>query len=185
MAESEGDYFNSHFKKDIMKSAKSSTFEYPIVIRKVLNEIVISVPDLGYWKSIPVIEINQPLETAITSKNEKVIVLEDFFLKQVSEGLKEAWIEIDEHKENKKWVPAPSTFKQSLQKNEDDYTLPEFTKAMSAYISISENTVRREISRGVIQCYQTEGGHRRIPYSELELYLAKRRTNKKLINLTL
>ena len=58
-----------------MKSANSSTFEYPLVVRKVMNEIVISCPDLGYWKSIPVIEIEQPLETAKSSKNEKVTSL--------------------------------------------------------------------------------------------------------------
>lgn len=166
-----------------MKSANSSTFEYPLVVRKVMNEIVISCPDLGYWKSIPVIEIEQPLETAKSSKNEKVIVLEENFLKQITDGLKEAWLEIDDHKKNKKWVPVPSTFKQSLQKNEKDFTLPEFTLQLSKYISISENTVRREISRGVIQCYQTEGGHRRIPFAELEIYLAKRRTNKELLSL--
>lgn len=166
-----------------MKSANSSTFEYPLVVRKVMNEIVISCPDLGYWKSIPVIEIEQPLETAKSAKNEKVIVLEENFIKQITEGLKEAWLEIDEHKKNKKWVPVPSTFKQSLQKNEKDFTLPEFTLELSKYISISENTVRREISRGVIQCYQTEGGHRRIPFAELEVYLAKRRTKKDLLSL--
>jgi excisionase family DNA binding protein len=166
-----------------MDSANSSTFEYPLVIRKVMKEIVISAPDLGYWKSIPIIEIEQPLETAKSSKNEKVIVLEENFLRQVTEGLKEAWLEIDDHRRNKKWVPTPSTFKQSLQKNEKDFTLPEFTAELSKFISISENTVRREITRGVIQCYQTEGGHRRIPFSELEIYLAKRRTKKDLISL--
>lgn len=180
MAEFTGVNLSSQQKKDYMKSAKSSTFEYPVVIRKVLNEIVISVPDLGYWKSIPIIEIIQPIDTAKSSKNEKMIVLEDIFLKQVSDGLKEAWIEIDEHKNNKKWVPSPSTFKQSLQKAEEDYTLPEFTLELAKHMSISENTVRREITRGVIQCYQTEGGHRRIPREELEIYLAKRRTKKGL-----
>ena len=93
MAEFTGVNLSSQQKKDYMKSAKSSTFEYPVVIRKVLNEIVISVPDLGYWKSIPIIEIIQPIDTAKSSKNEKMIVLEDNFLKQVSDGLKEAWIE--------------------------------------------------------------------------------------------
>lgn len=166
-----------------MKSANSSTFEYPLVVRKVMNEIVISCPDLGYWKSIPVIEIEQPIETSKSAKNEKVIVLEENFLKQITEGLQEAWLEIDDHKKNKKWVPVPSTFKQSLQKNEKDFTLPEFTAELSKYISISENTVRREISRGVIQCYQTDGGHRRIPFAELEIYLAKRRTKKEMLSL--
>lgn len=166
-----------------MKSANSSSFEYPLVVRKVLNEIIISCPDLGYWKSIPVIEIEQPIETAKSAKNEKVIVLEENFLQQVSEGLKEAWLEIDDHKKNKKWIPIPSTFKQSLQKNEKDFTLPEFAKELSKHMSISENTIRREIARGVIQCYQTEGGHRRIPFSELEHYIAKRKTRKELATL--
>lgn len=166
-----------------MKSAKSSTFEYPIVLRKVMKDLVISVPDLGYWNTIPLIEIEQPLDTAKTSKKEKIIVLEENFLTQVTAALKEAWLEIDDHKQNKKWVPTPSTFKQSLQKSEKDFTLPEFTIALSEYMKVSENTVRREISRGGIQCYQTEGGHRRIPFAELELYLARRRTKKEMISL--
>ncbi len=166
-----------------MKKINASSLEYPVVIRKVLNDLVISVPDLGYWKTVSLIEKKDPLNSAKTSIKNELVDLEDLFLHELLNGLKEAWVEIDDHVNNKKWVPSPSTFKQSLQKNEKDFTLPEFAKELMNHMSISENTVRREISRGVIQCYQTEGGHRRIPSSELELYLAKRRTKQELISL--
>lgn len=174
------------------KSIKSANLEYPLVIRKVLNELVFSVPDLGYWKTIPLkndekIEGDKlsPSESSKTSKNNEVIKikaeseihLNNDFLNQINEALIEAWSEVELHVERRKWVPPPSTFKQSLQKSEKDFTLPEFTAELKKYIQLSENTIRREISRGVIQCYQTEGGHRRIPFSELELYLKKIRTD--------
>ena len=166
-----------------MQKIDSSTLEYPVVIRKVLNDLVISVPDLGYWKTLPLSEKNRDHESAKTSIKENLVELEEFFLQRLLEAVKEAWLEIDDHKNNKKWVPSPSTFKQSLQKNEKDFTLPEFAKELSKHMSISENTIRREISRGVIQCYQTEGGHRRVPFAELQIYLSKRKTKKELLSL--
>lgn len=164
-----------------MKKLRSSSLEYPVVLRRVLNDIVISVPDLGYWKSIP---IDPPSEnSANSSKAEKMADLEDSFFQlteelqnRILDGIKQTWVYIDDHKQNKLWVPAPSTFRASLQASDkEDFTLPEFTKRLNEHISISENTVRREIKRGAIQCYQTEGGHRRIPYQELELYLYRRK----------
>lgn len=166
-----------------MKKINLQSLEYPVVLRKVLNDMVISVPDLGYWKTISMTEKTKLAESSISSNENKMIVLEEFFLDEVLEGIKEAWNQIDDHRTRKKWVPSPSTFKQSLQKTEKDYTLPEFAKELAKHMSISENTIRREISRGVIQCYQTEGGHRRVPYAELEIYLAKRKTKKELISL--
>jgi excisionase family DNA binding protein len=166
-----------------MKKINSSALEYPVVLRKVLNDLVISVPDLGYWKTLALNPKKPPAESSKTSTRNEMIDLEDLFLNDILEALKDAWIEIDSHKTNKKWVPSPSTFKQSVQKSESDFTLPEFAKELSKHMSISENTIRREIARGVIQCYQTEGGHRRIPFSELALYLAERKTSKRLLEL--
>lgn len=164
-----------------MKKLNPRALEYPVVIRKVLGELVISVPDLGFWKSIVLEEKNEGAKTANSAKLNFDFQLSEDVLKAVGFALEQAWENIDEHLTTKKWVPEPSHFRQTVQKNEgQDFTLPEFTEKLSEYISISENTVRREIKRGTIQCYQTEGGHRRIPFSELELYLKRRNSQKDL-----
>lgn len=160
-----------------MKKLKISSLEYPVVLRKVLNEIVISVPDLGYWKSVRLEEVGDQAKSAKTSKPENDFQLTEDVLMGVLEGLKQTWIYVDDHLNKKKWIPEPSTFRQTIQKSENkDFTLPEFTEALSKHMTISENTVRREIKRGTIQCYQTDGGHRRIPFQEVELYLNRRST---------
>ena len=168
-----------------MKKIKQTSLEYPVVLRKVLNEIVISVPDMGYWKSIRLEEkSDESLATSNSAKSSKLdsdFLLTEDMLMAVLEGLKQTWIYVDGHVNKKKWIPEPSTFRQTIQKSEvKDFTLPEFTEALSKYMTISENTVRREIKRGTIQCYQTEGGHRRIPFQELELYLNRRNTKKEI-----
>lgn len=162
-----------------MKKIKTKSLEYPVVIRKVLNELVVSVPDLGFWKSIILEEKNEGAKTANSAKLESDFHLSEDVIRAVTFALEQAWENIDHHLTTKKWIPEPSHFKQTVQKNDGkDFTLPEFTEKLSQYISISENTVRREIKRGTIQCYQTEGGHRRIPYSEIELYLKRRNSQK-------
>lgn len=107
------------------------------------------------------------------SDSAKSAILTEELLQLSAEHLEKAWIHIDQHLENKKWLPDASTFKQSIQKAEEDFSLPEFVIKLNEYMSVSENTIRREIKRGQIQCYQTDGGHRRIPASELNLYLVK------------
>ncbi len=164
-----------------MKKIKLSSLEYPVVLRKVLNEIVISVPDLGFWKSVRLSEESDTRNSAKTSKIDSDFQISEDMLRGVLEGLKQTWIYVDEHLSEKKWIPEPSTFRQTIQKSEvKDFTLPEFTEALSKHMSISENTVRREIKRGTIQCYQTEGGHRRIPFQEVELYLNRRNTKNEV-----
>lgn len=165
-----------------MKKLNMNSLDYPVVLRRVLNDLVVSVPDLGYWKSVPLLEQNNNENSAISAKNEQMedlaeskILLTSEIIQQFSDAIKQAWVYIDDHKQNKLWVPEPSTFRKSIEKpDQQDFTLPEFTKRLSEHMSISENTVRREIKRGVIKCYQTEGGHRRIPYQELELYLTRK-----------
>ncbi len=95
------------------------------------------------------------------------------FKDALAEEIVHLWTKIETHRERKKWQPTPSTFKQSLQSGNEDYSLPDFVKKLNEHISVSENTIRREIQRGVIRCYQTEGGHRRIPVSEIASYLAR------------
>jgi excisionase family DNA binding protein len=145
-----------------MKKSLLESLEYPVVIKKVLGDIVISVPDLGHWDSLKL-----PDENSANSAN-------DNFEENLLKKIKQVLVYIENHKLQKKWVPSPSTFRQSLQKPEnEDFTLPEFVKALSPHMSVSENTIRREIKKGKLKCYVTEGGHRRIPFSELEFYLSQ------------
>ncbi|MBC7420734.1 MAG: helix-turn-helix domain-containing protein [Bdellovibrio sp.] len=164
-----------------MKKLNQKSFDYPIVIRRVANDLVFSIPDIGYFKHIPLQSEKASTDSSkssISSKPSKSAILSEDLIHAAAEQLENAWIHIDKHLENKKWLPDASTFKQSLQKAEEDYSLPEFVVKLKEHMSVSENTVRREIKRGQIQCYQTEGGHRRIPCSELGHYLEKCKTKR-------
>lgn len=157
-----------------MKKISKNTLSFPIVLKCVVDDLVLSVPDLGLFKNLP---LRLEKNSDDPSKSSTV---------QISEGFKEGlaheivdlWSKIETHRNMKKWQPNPSTFKQSLQSSEEDFSLPDFVKKLNQFISVSENTIRREIQRGVIRCYQTEGGHRRIPVSELASYLARIETKR-------
>ncbi len=158
-----------------MSKINSEVFKYPVVIRSVGSDFFISVPDLGFWKEI---KIPNNSERKIDIKNSSISAIFDSEMKILfMDSLIDVWTDIDQHLKTKKWIPDPSQIKESLQTAEQDFTLPEFTKKLNMYVSISENTVRREISRGAIQCYQTEGGHRRIPFSELQKYISNQKNN--------
>lgn len=145
---------------------------FPIVIKRVVDDLVLSTPDLGVFKNLPI-----PREKSVDeSSKSATAVLTDEFKQQILKEIEDLWVKIETHLNEKKWQPSPSTFKQSLQAGEEDFSLPEFTKKLNEFMSISENTVRREIARGNIRCYQTEGGHRRIPVSELKSYLYRTTT---------
>lgn len=167
-----------------MSKLSCSVLNYPVVIRKVGNEIFFSVPDLGFWKSVKFSKnLTEKNNTEISAKSsifnshDQIIQITPDFKNNIAECLIHIWSDIDEHLRTKKWIPDPSQIKQSLQTAEKDFTLPDFTKKLNQYLTISENTVRREIARGAIACYQTEGGHRRIPYSELQKYLSNQKNN--------
>lgn len=140
---------------------------FPIVIKRVVDDLVLSVPDLGVFKNLPIPREKSPEE----SSKSATALLTDDFKQQILKEIEDLWMKTETHRNEKKWQPSPSTFKQSLQAGEEDFSLPEFTKKLNEFMSVSENTVRREIARGNIRCYQTEGGHRRIPVSELKSYL--------------
>lgn len=155
----------------MMKKIKSTSLNYPIVLRRVGNDIILSAPDLGHWTAVSL------RESISANSATGELELTDELMQNLSKEIKHMLVYIDNHINKKKWIPEPSTFRQSVQKSEgEDFTLPEFTRQLQARMNISENTVRREIKRGAIQCYVTEGGHRRIPYAELEMYLERRKT---------
>lgn len=160
-----------------MKKISKQTLEFPIVMKSVVDELILTVPDLGLFKNLPLrLEKNQ--NNSSKSASDEVVQISENFKLALAEEIIDLWNKIETHRLRKKWQPNPSTFKQSLQSSEEDYSLPDFVKKLNQFISVSENTIRREIQRGVIRCYQTEGGHRRIPVSELASYLARIETKK-------
>ena len=134
-------------------------FTYPIVFKHIHGFLTVSVPDLGI--------------------DAKVALPNDFYLaKKLEENKEIIWQlfsnmmkESVSHLETKKWIPNASQIKTQLKAAEKDYSLPEFCKAVQKHITVSENTLRREIAKGKIICYTTDGGHRRIPESELQRYI--------------
>ncbi len=147
-----------------MTKKPSSILEYPIVARKVLNDLVISLPDIGIWVQIPLPEkksINGVVQQGLPEE----------FLQQMAVAFKNTWLKGHKHITEKKWVPDASSFKDSTKKAQKDLTVMGFVNKVKPYMSICDNTVRREIKRGMIKCYTTAGGHRRIPESEVERYV--------------
>lgn len=154
---------------DFMKKISMHTLSFPIVIKRVVDDLVLSVPDLGVFRNVPITREKTMSESAKSS----TALISEVFKHQIMNEIEKLWCLTETHRTEKKWQPTPSNFKQSIQAGEEDYSLPEFTKKLNEFISVSENTVRREISRGNLRCYQTEGGHRRIPISELRIYLER------------
>ncbi|MFN9067770.1 MAG: hypothetical protein ACK5V3_11120, partial [Bdellovibrionales bacterium] len=113
-----------------MKKTLLDSLEYPVVIKRVLGDIVISVPDLGHWDSFKISSLNSA-NSANPETEDFGKKFDEILLKKINQVL----VYIENHKSQKKWVPAPSTFRQSLQKPEnEDFTLPEFVKALSPHM---------------------------------------------------
>ena len=134
-------------------------FTYPVVFKHIHGFLTVSVPDLGIDAKVAV--SNDFFKANKLEENKEVI------WKLFSDVMKESV----SHLETKKWIPNASQIKTQLKAAEKDYSLPEFCKAVQKHISVSENTLRREIAKGKIICYTTDGGHRRIPESELQRYI--------------
>lgn len=134
-------------------------FPYPIVFKHIHGFLTVSVPDLGIDAKLPL--TNDFFQTKNLEENKELIwqIFSQVMQQSVS------------HLETKKWIPDASQIKTQLKVAEKDYSLPEFCRAVQLHMSVSENTLRREISKGKIICYTTEGGHRRIPVSEVERYI--------------
>ena len=144
---------------------KLTSFDYPIVLKHVHGFLTFSVPDLGISEKFPIAK-DFYQSSQIEKHKEKIWQM-----------LVNVLQESEKHIDQKKWVPDASQIKTSLKKPEKDYSLPEFKKILSQHITVSENTLRRAIEKGQIICLKTEGGHRRIPESEIDRYLKTAKTN--------
>jgi excisionase family DNA binding protein len=130
----------------------SSVLEYPIVVRKHLNYITISMPDLGLFETLELPEKN----------------LNKDYVTLLAARISSLWIKATKHVNEKKWVPEASDIKSSVRKaTKKDLTPLQFAKQAG----VSEQTIRRDIERGIIKAKRTGGGHRKIPESQIPLYL--------------
>ena len=134
-------------------------FTYPIIFKHIHGFLTVSVPDLGIDAKVAL--PNDFFKTKNLEQNKEIIW--KIFAEVLGDSVS--------HLETKKWIPNASQIKTQLKTPEKDYSLPEFCRAVQKHITVSENTLRREISRGKIICYTTEGGHRRIPESEVKRYI--------------
>lgn len=138
--------------------------EYPIVIRKVLEDLMISIPDLSIFKSIPLPEKR-------ISNNRYVTQFSDEYATRLGRAIIEIWKEVDGHIQTKKWAPPASSIKHTVTKSGKALSVPAFKKLVAMTVDVSQDTIRRDVDDKRIKSYKTRGGHRRIPASELGPYL--------------
>lgn len=128
-----------------------SPFDYPIVIRQNLGFITISVPDLN---------IIMTEEIPVTKK------LEKNFLIKIAKTIGLTWVKVSHqiHREQTKRRP-PSKTREILSPRFKNKPLK--IAAAAKIIGVSENTLRRMVKRGQIECIKTARGHRRFTESSL------------------
>lgn len=142
----------------------SSVLEYPLVIRKVLESMTISAPDLSLWHTIA-------LPPKKLQNNHYVTVFSDEYALLLGRAMIDLWKKTNIHIKEKKWAPAASDIKNSVRKSQKALSVPKFCALVNDVIKVSEDTIRRDIDKKKIKAYKTSGGHRRIPASELGVYL--------------
>ncbi len=134
-----------------------SAFDYPIIVRKNLGFITISVPDLN---------IVMTEEIPITKK------LEKNFLIKIAKNIGLAWVKVS-HQIHRKQAcrRLPSKTKNILGPRFKDKPLK--IAEAAKVIGVSENTLRRMVKRKQISCVKTAKGHRRFTEASLKAWIEK------------
>lgn len=143
----------------------SHVLEYPLVVRKVLDSLTVSVPDLGIFATIS-------MPPKIKTENGYVTQYNDEYALKLGREILRTYGKASKHMNEKKWVPNASDIRSVVEKRDKPFTVPAFAKMISQAYPISQDTIRRDIEAGVIKCAKTSGGHRRIPASEAGRYLS-------------
>lgn len=143
----------------------SHVLEYPLVVRKVQNSLTVSVPDLSIWGTLE-------LPPKVKTEKGYVTQFNDEYALKLGREILRTYSRATRHMSEKKWVPNASDIKAVVTKQDKPLTVPAFTKLIGQVVPVSQDTVRRDIERGIIKCSKTSGGHRRIPGSEVGRYLA-------------
>lgn len=139
----------------------STAFDYPIVIRQNLGFLTITVPDLN---------IVMAEEFPVSGK------LEKHFLMKVARSIGLTWLKVDKQikrKQARLRKPSPTkNIMSPLFKNK-----PINTPEAARILGVSENTLRRMVSRKQISCIKTAKGHRRFTESTLKKWVEKSKLN--------
>lgn len=134
-----------------------TAFDYPIVVRKNLGYITISVPDLN---------IIMAEDIPVKGK------LQKHFLMKVAKTIGLAWLKVDEQiQRSQTKIAKPSRTKKILSplfKNR-----PLKINEASKILGVSENTLRRMVRRKQIACVKTARGHRRFTEASLKNWIEK------------
>lgn len=137
-----------------MKQPRSALY-YPIVIKRNLDYITISVPDIG----LTLIE-------NIPDSN----YLDKDYVTKIGTKVAEAWIKTQEIMKKKEGarisIPKASLVRESLKIAEKPLTPTKFAK----YVGVSFMTIIRDCKKGIIKAERTSGGHYKIPHSEIAIY---------------
>lgn len=142
----------------------SHVLEYPLVVRKVLENMTISLPDLSIWTTLA-------LPPKVKTENGYVTQFNDEYALKLGREILRTYTKATKHMYEKKWVPSASDIKSVVTKQDKPLTVPAFAKLISQVVPVSKDTIRRDIDRDIIKCAKTSGGHRRIPGSEIGRYL--------------
>jgi excisionase family DNA binding protein len=137
-----------------MKNPRSALY-YPVVIKRNLDYITISVPDIG----LTLIE-------NIPNSNK----LDKDYVTRIGNKVAEAWVKTQEIMKKKEArrnpLPEASLVRESLKVAEKPLTPTKFAK----YVGVSFMTVIRDCKKGIIKSERTSGGHFKIPHSEIAIY---------------
>lgn len=130
-------------------------FEYPFVIKQVNEWITVSVPDLE-------ITVAEQVSRETKINKDYVTVLNTLMLKAAKKVL-ERMSRLEEA--GKKASKGPSFIRQTIQiQNKEAIS----TKVAAQYLGISEASLKRWESEGVIRATKSRGGYRKFNLGELE-----------------
>ncbi len=137
-----------------------SPFQYPMVIKQVNDLLTVSVPDLEITVTEAIKDDHISLANRLTS----------IAARRVIEKLRQMELI------GKQPIRRPSFIRDNLQ-TENNESLS--TADAAAFLSISQATLKRWESRGIIHASKSAGGHRAFDFSELQRVLAHMKSGQR------
>ena len=142
----------------------TSVLEYPVVLRKHLTFMTISIPDLG----ITLVEELPPQKK-----------LNKDYVTKIGIKIAEAWVKaqkiMKDKSQAKKYLPEASDIRGSLKKPEKALSPARFAEL----VGVSKRTIIRDCQKRIIRARQTTGGHFKIPVAQVGLYQEYLKQHKK------
>jgi hypothetical protein len=132
-----------------------SCYDYPLVIKKHLNYITISIPDLGITMVENLPKFNRYDNTTVMKLGIMLI---------------ETWVKaqklIDGKAQGNIQIKKPSNIKGSIDLATSELSPTKFAK----FVGVSKDTIIRDCAKGLVQAKRTTGGHYKIASSEIAIY---------------